>query len=115
MDGLRISRRRSLDQKALRIGGPLLIFRLDIFDFFSSAIRFPSVRVRARNSRTFTGRPERHKGYFDVCNIGCDKWTGCDDVPAHRRQRHWNVGDGIRTRDLRIPQERRGQFTTETL
>src|SRR6266705_2163781 len=26
-----------------------------------------------------------------------------------------NVGDGIRTRDLRIPQERRGRVTTETL
>src|SRR5437870_5788508 len=29
--------------------------RLDIFDFFSSAIRFPSVRVRERTSRTISG------------------------------------------------------------
>src|SRR5207245_5137395 len=47
--------------------------RLDIFDFFSSAIRFPSVRVRERTSRTISGRPDRLKGYFDVCNIACYK------------------------------------------
>src|SRR5437879_10475163 len=45
--------------------------RLDIFDFFSSAIRFPSVRVRERTSRTISGRPEHLEGYFDVCNIAC--------------------------------------------
>src|SRR2546430_4752970 len=43
--------------------------RLDIFDLFSSAIRFPSVRVRERTSRTISGRPDRLEGYFDVCNI----------------------------------------------
>src|SRR2546422_11200564 len=47
--------------------------RLDIFDFFSSAIRFPSVRVRERTSRTISGRPEHLEGYFDVCNIACYK------------------------------------------
>src|SRR5207244_13057244 len=45
--------------------------RLDIFDFFSSAIRFPSVRVREETSRTISGRPHRLEGYFDVCNIVC--------------------------------------------
>src|SRR3989441_10556200 len=47
--------------------------RLDIFDFFASAIRFPSVRVRERTSRTISGRPHGLKGYFDVCNIACYK------------------------------------------
>src|SRR5881296_4349608 len=56
--------------------------RLDIFDFFSSAIRFPSVRVRERTSRTISGRPHGLEGYFDVCNIVCynrmrlERWTG---------------------------------------
>src|SRR3989454_766062 len=46
--------------------------RLDIFDFFASAIRFPSVRVREENSsRTFSGPPDRLEGYFDMCNIAC--------------------------------------------
>src|SRR3989442_9037515 len=54
--------------------------RLDIFDFFSSAIRFPSFHVRERTSRTISGRPHRLEGYFDVCNIVCynrmrlDRW-----------------------------------------
>src|SRR2546427_12336876 len=54
--------------------------RLDIFDFFSSAIRFPSVHVRERTSRTISGRPHGLEGYFDVCNIVCynrmrlDRW-----------------------------------------
>src|SRR3989442_9991523 len=47
--------------------------RLDIFDFFSSAIRFPSVRVRERTSRTISRRPDRLEGYFDVCNTACYK------------------------------------------
>src|SRR5437867_13440036 len=53
--------------------------RLDIFDFFSSAIRFPSVRVREETSRTISGRPHRLQGYFDVCNIVCYKSIGFDD------------------------------------
>src|SRR2546422_6982240 len=47
--------------------------RLDIFDFFSSAIRFPSVGARKRTSRTISGPPHRLEGYFDVCNIACYK------------------------------------------
>src|SRR5437867_7240282 len=58
--------------------------RLDIFDFFSSTIRFPSVRVRERNSRTFSGRPEHLGGYFGVCNVACYKSMGLHDGPPER-------------------------------
>src|SRR5438034_10269525 len=53
--------------------------RLDIFDFFSSAIRFPSVRVREETSRTISARPHRLQGYLDVCNCACYTWMGFDD------------------------------------
>src|SRR5256885_16752179 len=53
--------------------------RLDIFDFFSSAIRFPSFHVREETSRTISGRPHRLEGYFDVCNIVCYKSIGFAD------------------------------------
>src|SRR2546427_6884838 len=75
--------------------------RLDIFDFFSSAIRFPSVHVRERNSRTISGRPHGLEGYFDVCNIVCynrmrlDRWMA-EDVNGDRVS-----GRGVQTRAFR--------------
>src|SRR2546425_7816623 len=33
----------------------------------------PPSGVRERTSRTISGRPDRLKGYFDVCNIACYK------------------------------------------
>src|SRR6266571_5994514 len=72
--------------------------RLDIFDFFSSAIRFPSVLMRERNSRTPSGRPDRLEGYFDVCNIACYKEKGHNDRPAHRTRRRRMSGRGFEPR-----------------
>src|SRR5207244_13365755 len=56
--------------------------RLDIFDFFSSAIRFPSVLMRVRNSHTFPWRPDRIQGYFDVCNMAFFQEKLQIDLPA---------------------------------
>src|SRR2546422_7004295 len=77
--------------------------RLDIFDFFSSAIRFPSVHVRERTSRTISGRPHGLEGYFDVCNIVCynrmrlDRWMA-EEVNGDRVS-----GRGLRTPAFRCP------------
>src|SRR5438445_12696072 len=68
--------------------------RLDIFDLFSSAIRFPSVRVRERTSRTISGRPDRLKGYFDVCNIACYKSPVVNrPAPSCRADQNSRIGD----------------------
>src|SRR5438552_17239433 len=84
------------------VAAPTAVFcrkpRLDIFDFFSSAIRFPSVLIRERNSRTFPWRPDRVQGYFDVCNIVCYKEKGHNDRPAHRTQRPRMSGRGFEPR-----------------
>src|SRR5438552_18077254 len=69
--------------------------RLDIFDFFSSAIRFPSVLMRERNSRTPSGPPDWLEGYFDVCNIACYKEKGHNDRPAHTTRRRRTSGRGF--------------------
>src|SRR2546427_7591783 len=71
--------------------------RLDIFDFFSSAIRFPSVRVREETSRTISGRPHRLEGYFDVCNIVCYKWIGFDDQGRRASTAVGVSGRGVET------------------
>src|SRR3989454_3302324 len=83
--------------------------RLDIFDFFSSAIRFPSVHVRERTSRTISGRPHGLEGYFDVCNIVCynrmrlDRWMA-EDVNGDRVS-----GRGFGTPAFRWPRSAPGR------
>src|SRR2546426_12731014 len=76
---------------------------------------------------------ERRSAYFVMCNGGCYNRSATSNALRRRRVRinatacdgersrrvvgscPGDVGDGIRTRDLRIPQERRGRITTETL
>src|SRR2546427_13139343 len=82
--------------------------RLDIFDFFSSAIRFPSVRVREEDSsrpspggltgakdistrvttRVTTDRTSRFRGRHENNDIGCrcgDSNPGPPDAPGAPR------------------------------
>src|SRR2546426_8622452 len=89
--------------------------RLDIFDFFSSAIRFPSVRVREETSRTISGRPHRLEGYFDVCNIVCYKWIGFDDQGRRASTAVGGSGRGIATPAFRCPRGAAGRVTQEPL
>src|SRR3989442_10311834 len=83
--------------------------RLDIFDFFSSAIRFPSVWVREEDSsRTLSGRPNRLEGYFDVCNIGCYKSMRPASGPDKDKP-HVMSGRGFEPPASRCPQSAAGR------
>src|SRR3989442_10216790 len=85
--------------------------RLDIFDFFSSDIRFPSVWVRERTSRTISGRRHGLKGYFDVCNIDCYKLIGLEDGRPPSVNGNRVSGRGFEPRALRFP--RSGAVTVQ--
>src|SRR2546427_9508557 len=87
--------------------------RLDIFDFFSSAIRFPSVRVREEDSSRPS--PGGRTGAKDISTCVTTRVTkiGPDDFVGAMKTTTLDVGAGIRTPDLRMPQERRGQATAE--
>src|SRR2546422_11180493 len=83
--------------------------RLDIFDFFSSAIRFPSVHVRERTSRTISGRPHGLEGYFDVCNIVCYNRMRLDRWMAEAVNGGSGRGRGCRPRPPRVPRRAAGE------
>src|SRR3989449_8693285 len=87
--------------------------RLDIFDFFSSAIRFPSVHVRERTSRTISGRPHGLEGYFDVCNIVCYNRMRLDRWMAEKVNGDRVSGRGFGTPHLRVPRRAGGPVPQE--
>src|SRR2546427_5202725 len=81
--------------------------RLDIFDFFSSAIRFPSVRVREEDSsRTLSGRADRLEGYFDVCNNACYRGSVSKDGNARKTAYVSMSGRGVETPNPPIRKKR---------
>src|SRR5205823_1523892 len=102
---------------AAPIAAPCKNFRRDILFFGSSTIVFPSEPTAWSPNQT-AGSPGRHdpSRYFVVCNSACYKRNRQAD---HRARSMCvgtivrNVGDGIRTRDLRMPQERRGSVTAK--
>src|SRR6266581_1647059 len=78
--------------------------RLDIFDFFSSAIRFPSVRVREEDSsRTLSGRADGLEGYFDVCNNACYRGSVSKDGNARKTAYVSMSGRGFEPRTSGCP------------